>query len=787
MNAVKRLAVFTICSNNYISFARILLDSVRSHQPNADLFLCLADHKLDSPGLYDDDWTVVEAQSLPIQDFTSFAFRYDIMELNTAVKPFVFQHLLETLDYDAALYFDPDIEVFRPLETIVQHLAGGASFTLTPHMCDPCEDGAEPNDLTIMRAGVYNLGFLGASRGEETSRVLAWWARRLRYECVNEQQRGIFVDQKFMDLTPSFAPHTRILHDTTLNVAYWNLQQRRLARDESGWTVDGAPLTFFHFSGFDPKQPGKLSKHDARFAANMAPPLAELTAHYADRLNAGAASAISGATYVYGRFASGAAIHTLVRKMFREWHQFWPQNPFETYEAFLHEPWPGASRAEPTLVVTNFMKFLYDGAPSLKNRLDLTKPAHVAELVSWFVTHAANELRIDLKLIEPAAARLGMRRPRRAPAAPVHGAAEVTVVGYLRTASGVGEAGRQTLRSLAGAGLRAEGLDVALGVAAQRDDASADDLLAPRGTAPVQVFNVNADQLPVVAAALADHLPGDGFRISIPFWELGRFPDAWLPAFDLVDEVWAPSRFIQTALAGRVASPVIHMPVALELGPVAPAPRSRFGLPDDRFLFFFAFDFLSFVERKNPRAAIAAFRKAFPQRGEAALVLKSMNGALTPAALAALQEAIGGHPDIVLLDATLSRADTLRLLAASDAVLSLHRSEGLGLLIAEAMLLGKPVIATGYSAAREMLTPQTGYPVGFSLVPVRDGDYPFSAGQLWAEPDVTHAAWLMRRLQQDPAQADALVARARAFMADNHSRAAVGLLQRRRLRAIGMQ
>src|ERR1700709_2743192 len=124
MNAVKRTAIFTICSNNYIPFARVLLESVRKHRPDADLFLCLADRKIDIAGLYSDEWTVVEAESLPIQDFAGFAFRYDIMEFNTAVKPFMFQNLLEVLGYDVALYFDPDIEILGPLDAITTRLAG---------------------------------------------------------------------------------------------------------------------------------------------------------------------------------------------------------------------------------------------------------------------------------------------------------------------------------------------------------------------------------------------------------------------------------------------------------------------------------------------------------------------------------------------------------------------------------------------------------------------------------------------------------------------------------------
>jgi len=767
--------------------ARTFFDSVRRHQPDADLFLCLADRSLEIDGFYGPDWHVVEAKDLAIFDFAGFSFRYDVMEFNTALKPFMFQHLLERLSYDIVLYFDPDIEVFQPLNAIVLKLSEGASFFLTPHLCSPRENEGDPNDITIMKAGIYNLGFLGIARGEEASRVIAWWARRLRYQCLNAQSEGIFVDQKFMDLVPGFAPHAHISHDTTLNVAYWNLPQRHLERRDGAWFVDGQPLTFYHYSGFDPNHPARLSKHDDHFDGTIPEPLQLLTAAYADTLRKHGHGTFSDAAYAYGRFASGTVIHPFVRQMFRQWHKIWPDNPFVTYEAFLHEPWAGALHRRPGHIVTNFMKFLYDTFPHLRIRLDLTKPDHVAELVNWYVMHAADDLLLDLPLIEPEAARLGaFKRPPSVVPQDRGATKNVTVVGYLRTASGVGEVGRQTVRTLVASGLEVEAYDVAIGVTSARDDASCEELLVERGNAPVQIFNINADQLPTVIEATHTHLRHPALKISIPFWELSRYPEQWLPAFNLVDEIWAPSRFIQSALAGRVDQPVIHMPVAIELDSYVPLPRARFGLPEGRFLFFYAFDFLSFVERKNPLATITAFRQAFPRHGAAVLVIKCMNGTLMPEKLDALRQEIDNHPDIILLDQTLSRADTLGLIAAVDAVLSLHRSEGFGLLLAEAILLGKPVIATGYSASRELVTEETGYPVAYELVPVKDGEYPFAAGQKWAAPDIAHAAWIMRGLCDNPAQAVKLVSNGQDYLRRYYSRAAVAELQATRLRILGV-
>lgn len=785
---MKKIAIFTICSNNYLASARTFFHSVRRHQPDADLFLCLADRILEADGFYGSDCTVVEAEQLGIPDFAAFSFRYDVMEFNTALKPFMFQHLLEELGYDIVLYFDPDIEVFRALDVIVSKLSEGASFFLTPHLCSPSEDERAPNDITIMMAGVYNLGFLGVARGDEASRVLAWWARRLRYQCINAQSEGIFVDQKFIDLVPGFAPNVYISHDTTLNVAYWNLPQRSLEMRDESWFVDGRPLTFYHYSGFDPNRIERLSKHDSRFDGSMPEPLRCLIVAYAQALLKNGHGTLSGVAYAYDRFASGTMIHPFVRQMFRQWHKIWPDDPFVTYEAFLHEPWPGASRQKTGYIVTNFMKFLYDTFPHLRMRLDLGNPDHVVDLVNWYVVHAAEDLLLDLPLVEPEAARLGaLKRPPPIVPQGYTSGNDITVVGYLRTASGVGEVGRQTVRSLVASGLKVEGYDVEVGVVSARDNRSCENLLVEHGSALVQIFNVNADQLPVVIEATNAHLHQPALKISVPFWELSRYPETWLPAFNLVDEVWAPSRFIQRSLAGRVDKPVIHMPIAIELEPFTPLLRARFGLPEDRFLFFYAFDFLSFVERKNPQAAIKAFRRAFHRHGAAALVIKCMNGTLMPEKFDALRKEIDGHPDIFLLDQTLSREDTLGLMAAVDAILSLHRSEGFGLLLAEAMLLGKPVIATGYSASQELVTEKTGYPVSYQLVPVADGEYPFAAGQKWAEPDIAHAAWIMRRLCDSPARSEGIVVSGQDYLRRYYSHAAVAELQLKRLRTLGVQ
>jgi glycosyltransferase involved in cell wall biosynthesis len=780
-------AIFTICSNNYVPMAKVLLESARRHHPEIALYLCLADEPVDKAGFYPEGCTVIRGDSLGIPDFRDFAFRYDVMEFNTALKPFMFRQLLER-GHSGVVYLDPDIEIFAPLKAVLDLLDEGASFVFTPHLTRPAERDAYPDDLGIMCAGAYNLGFLAVGAGEEADRILRWWSRRLRFDCVNDQSRGIFVDQKFMDLVPGFAGNTRILRDTACNAAYWNLDQRELRQVRGGWQIDGRPLCFFHFSGIDVRDSSRLSRYTMAFrGGNCSADLRSLIDHYVDQLRANGHGRIPGAIYAYARFASGALIPTQVRKLYRDSHITWAAgDPFETYEEFLHLPCVprvGSLR----FPVTYLMRHLHDADPQLQEQFDLGHQTG-AELYSrWFVQYATSLIK-DRRLVEPVAIRDRHLQPqevgRQVPRRRTEMEPDVNVVGYHRLALGLGEAGRQLLRAMQHSGRRARGLAVELGSNSAATDQSMEDLLDDSASAPIQVFSINADQLPAVIDHFRGKLREDAYRIVMPFWELQGFPGSWLPAFDEVDEVWAPTRFIQSMLAHVLDKPVIHMPLPLGFEIPPAAARADFGLPDDRFLFFFAFDFFSFVGRKNPLALVRSYKKAFAAeagRSDTRLVIKTLNADLAPEQSRALRDELRGDPDVILIERTLSREETLQLIAACDAVVSLHRSEGLGLLLVEAMSLGKPVISTDYSATTEFVSPATGWPVDFSLVPVVEGEYPFHEGQVWANVDEDHAAWQMRQVLQNPDEVSRRVANARRFLEVNFSPIVCGNRLRRRM------
>lgn len=787
--AAGTLALFTICSNNYVPMAKVWADSARRFHPEAELFLCLADRRVEEPGFYPDGVRVIEAQALPIEDFAEFAFRYDMMEFNTAIKPFMFRFLLDRR-FDAVLYFDPDIEIFAPLTPVLDPiLRHGASLVLTPHLTQPSEGDAFPDDIGIMQAGIYNLGFLGVGAGAESERILRWWSRRLRYDCINAQERGVFVDQKFMDLVPGFGDRVVVLRDTTCNVAYWNLSQRRLGGSpETGWTVDGAPLTFFHFSGISPQHPRRLSKYTLGFTGDaITPPLASLMHEYAARLLAHGYGRTPAPGYAYGRFASGTPIPAAVRRMFRERHVAWAGgDPFSTYERFLDLPIPHQWSGDPRACITHLMEDARQRDPELLRRFSPTTREGVVEYTRWFIHHGQDRIE-ERRLLEPVVTRWSESAGRTRSAGPVVSLPRVDLIGYLRLALGIGEAGRQLLRAVRHSGAPVRALPVALNSQSTVIETGLEDLFVERADAPIEIYSINADQLPQVIDHLGDRVSGDAYRIMMPFWELESFPQPWCEAFDLVDEIWAPTRFIQAALARSTRRPVHHMPLLLDFEAVPHADpagaRARFGLPADTFLFFFAFDYFSFIDRKNPQGAVEAFRRAFAGRRDVAMVMKTQNFAAQGAARD-LHDLIEDDPQFIHVDRTLSREDTLALLSCCDAVVSLHRSEGLGLLVAEAMALGKPVVATDYSATNDLVSETTGWPVDFRLVALREGQYPFADGQVWAEPDLNHAAWQMRRVVVDADERARRTAAARAHLTREYGLQACAARVRARLARI---
>jgi glycosyltransferase involved in cell wall biosynthesis len=269
-------------------------------------------------------------------------------------------------------------------------------------------------------------------------------------------------------------------------------------------------------------------------------------------------------------------------------------------------------------------------------------------------------------------------------------------------------------------------------------------------------------------------------------WELSAAPEAWRENLAGIDEIWAPTDFVAKAFADIFSGPILLMPHPMEpTGDTHPG-RERYGMQDTRFYFMFSFDYYSSPFRKNPIGVVEAFQRAFPTGKEnVGLIIKSTGAPEHyPEIKARIRDAMDYDSRIRALDQHLSREEMIGLIRACDAYVSLHRSEGFGLGMAEALSFGRIVIGTDYSGSTDFLNEQTGYPVPFTLRPVLAHEYPFAQGQLWAEPDLDTVVEIMRHVIANPQEARRRGAAGQSFVLQRYSPGTVGRLMRARLSEI---
>jgi hypothetical protein len=246
--------VFTSIAGNYLPKARVLFESISALHPEWQCHLLLVeDWSSKRAELAGEPYSVCQLGELDIPNWRPWAFCHDLVELCTAVKPFMLQRLLARSDCDAVLYFDPDILLFSRLDDVVDALAQ-SSVLLTPHQTTPESTmaGIIGNEMTSLLYGSYNLGFIGVASDSVGSAFAQWWCDRLYHFCRDDPARGLFTDQRWIDLVPSLFDRVGILRSTRLNVAAWNWNHRSLSQSTDGdFLVNGEPLGFYHFTGID--------------------------------------------------------------------------------------------------------------------------------------------------------------------------------------------------------------------------------------------------------------------------------------------------------------------------------------------------------------------------------------------------------------------------------------------------------------------------------------------------------------------------------------------------------
>jgi len=767
----------TIIARNYLAHARVLADSFRHHHPAGEFTVLLID---DEERQWDDGRSGLRVLrlheiGLDPQEIRRLAAIYDVTELATAVKPPLLRHLLDRRRH--VVYLDPDVCVYAPLDDLAT-LAERHGIVLTPHATAPFPvDERCVQEPDILSAGVYNLGFVGVGRGSGT--FLDWWWTKTRRQALIDPARMLFTDQRWVDLVPCY--FDAFIHKARgCNAAYWNLHERDLAWTGDEYVVDGERLTFFHFSGYDPRSPHLLSRHQRdrpRVLLSEHPALARICGDYAGRLARAGFEQVSAWPYGWERLASGVRVDRTMRRLYwkalRDWENGRgpePPNPFaadggESFLAWLSAPVidvPGSS-------VSRYLRTLYESREDIRAEFPDLAGADAHRLLEWARTHGRDDAGIPPELRPPAIA----HEPTQAVAAPRTDG--VNLAGYLDAELGIGEAARLLSRAVAAAGSECSTLRYER---TENRRAHAFPETAAAGLPfDVSIVCVNADQTPLFARDAGPAFREGRHTVGYWFWEIEEFPRPLHRAFDYVDEVWCASRFVTRAVAAAERVPVHTVPLPLCIPALAPGAARPAGEP---FTFLFMFDFLSLLERKNPIGLVNAFRRAFPRGDGARLVIKTINGDKGLADLERLRAAVGPGSDVRVIDEYYTSEARFALLQSCDCYVSLHRSEGYGLTIAEAMALGKPVVATAYSGNMDFMTPENSYLVDYVMSPVPPRCDPYPEGALWADPDVDAAAECLRRVYDGREEAARKGRRAAADIREGHSveRAAAHVAQR---------
>lgn len=256
------------------------------------------------------------------------------------------------------------------------------------------------------------------------------------------------------------------------------------------------------------------------------------------------------------------------------------------------------------------------------------------------------------------------------------------------------------------------------------------------------------------------------YRYNIAYWpwELEEFPDRWVPCIETVDEIWTPSEFTSKSIRKKTDKPVVTVPHIVDMGENTDYyNREYFGLPENKFLFLTMYDFISVSERKNPQAVIEAYMKAFPEENEAVGLVIKVNH-VEEKKLQLLKEQLSDYKNIYFFTRNMTRKEVDSLMNVADVLVSLHRSEGFGLPVAEAMELGKPVISTNWSATVEFMDDTCACPVDYKLIELTKSIGPYEKGNYWADADVNHAAEYMQKLWEDVEYRDRIGKNAKKYL-----------------------
>jgi glycosyltransferase involved in cell wall biosynthesis len=763
--------VITFCTTltrQTLANARVLAHSIQANHSNVRIIGCALgiSNELRAGEPFDVVWSEdLVAETDAGQGHTS---------VTLATAPGILMaHALKN-GADIAAYLDPRVKVYAPLEPLLSQ-ARDASIILARRVKQLPDDGERPDHADLLVAGQITPSFLAAS-GPEGVRFVRWWSQGIA---------SSGTPARWLELVPQAFRSVAWLDDQGGDVSFWNLHERPLERRGTVVLSGGQPLRLFDFSGFRPDRPYLLSELVTRNRPLDDPVLGDLCGEYAEEVRAVGWHPPNDDLALEARFGNGLPMTPLLRRLWAEaevdGQRFGDtESPLaaDAFAAWLREPAEAGAEAG----VNRYLYAVYVARRDLQAAFpDLDRGGRA--LIAWVREYGQQELDLIPDLLPGSVDESGVGG---------HAYLAVNVFGYLRDTLGLAEAARLYITAIEAAGLplrtTAVAPDLPIEPGSKALKRLGDRVYEQRHSSHEPAFNLvclNGDHLVDFVKTGGGELLLGRVTIGHWAWETDILPPSWLPGFDHVDEIWVNSRFVAENL-GRVSPvPVVVIPQAISVPDVTGVVAPLIG--DGRFTFLFLFDFFSTLKRKNPTGLVDAFSRAFAPDEGPRLLLKSINEQFRPDAAAELREHIAGRNDIELVDRFLEPAETAALIARANCYVSLHRSEGFGLTLAESMALGTPVIATGYSGNMDFTTERNSYLVGWRPTAVGPDCDVYPAEGTWAEPDVEHAAELMRHVWSHPNETAEKAARARVDIGRRYAPDVAGSVLEARLRTLAQR
>ena len=778
------MRVCTVVSAAALAPARVLAGGLAQHHPDVRLTaLALTPTEPDEP------FDVVRLSELGLEDL-GCPTTHSWPAYAALLRPAFVRWLLDA-DDEPVLFLDPAVDVVAPMRAMEAALADHPLVLVRRLPGLLAEDDLRPREIEYAKAGLISPAAFGVTASAEVREQLDWLVDSLRRAGRWPTDEGLV---QWLDLMPTRFPETvHVLDDPGMLASVWNLHDHTL-RPAPGRriTIDGAPLSTIHFDGFDPERPHWLSRLGNRVRVIDDPVLVELCESYARRLKAAEGRDVLYLDHVGEPLANGMLFEGRLKDLYDEalldnqdFGDLCSPEGTERFLAWLHAPAPVGAGAG----LNRYVYRVYFERPDIAVAYaDLD--AQAEEFAAWCWVYGQTEMGIPAEFLPHRPAFVEDEGLPDLPEPAEEGVDPadlgVNVAGYFTGAFGLGAAARLYLACLQDQDIPVRTTTVEVVHPEDIPGAPAEEYgrvrfsdLEGAAEARFNLVLVNPEELPQFADVLGEEFFQERTSIGVWAWETDFIPDYWAERFELFDEIWVYSRFVAENLSRVSPVPVVPIPIPI-VTPDREGQDLELDLPDG-FRFLFMFDFNSTAQRKNPLGLIEAFKAAFAPGEGPQLIVKTLHAHHHLDRLDELRWAANGRDDIHLIDSSLSRPQRDALLIDCDAFVSLHRSEGFGLGLAEAMAAGKPAIGTAYGGNVDFMTPSNSYLVGWS--PTKVGPYGelYPPDGTWAEPDLQHAAELMRHVVANPAEAAAKGSRAREDIARDLSVHAVGERVRDRL------